>query len=450
LSYSTNLRSTAARCLRTLATEAATSAGVAARALGGVGVVEDLFFGARFGISLSLFEYNLPCKGRQAWKGKSRPGRTLRAGEQRMRRYWLVLVMLIAGTGALALGRPLVGAIRWDAWSKWAHYEEFLQPKQWHYRLPFFAEQRADGWWVLREDRQRVVDAEILQAVSGGLDYWAFDWYNPFGVQGDPRKYYQYYMDYCLHLYLNSKYKSKLGFCLILLGTADHLDPEGQRKKTLDYLVSLFAEPTYQRVCGGRPLVYFFSPEDFVKSHGEDGARAFFEELRKRSEEAGTGNPYLVMMTFYPPNGAKLQRELGFDALGCYANPGGNEAKGRPYSYLCSLNQWWWKEALKTGSEFVPTVNTGWDFRPLIGPKQPDRDPKADWFEQGTPEEISAQVKRALEYVEAHPKQCRAQTVLIYAWNELAEGGWLVPTLAEGAARLEALGKLLGPNHWSK
>jgi len=38
--------------------------------------------------------------------------------------------------------------------------------------------------------------------------------------------------------------------------------------------------------------------------------------------------------------------------------------------------------------------------------------------------------------------------VLIYAWNELDEGGWLMPALpppqGEGTARIDALRKVLG------
>jgi len=35
--------------------------------------------------------------------------------------------------------------------------------------------------------------------------------------------------------------------------------------------------------------------------------------------------------------------------------------------------------------------------------------------------------------------------VLIHAWNENAKGGWLVPTLSEGNARLEAIRSVLRP-----
>jgi len=33
--------------------------------------------------------------------------------------------------------------------------------------------------------------------------------------------------------------------------------------------------------------------------------------------------------------------------------------------------------------------------------------------------------------------------VIIYAWNEFDEGGWLCPTLTEGDSRVQALGRIL-------
>jgi hypothetical protein len=41
--------------------------------------------------------------------------------------------------------------------------------------------------------------------------------------------------------------------------------------------------------------------------------------------------------------------------------------------------------------------------------------------------------------VASSPTSASAQTILVYAWNELAGGGWLVPTLSEGTAKLAGL-----------
>jgi hypothetical protein len=33
--------------------------------------------------------------------------------------------------------------------------------------------------------------------------------------------------------------------------------------------------------------------------------------------------------------------------------------------------------------------------------------------------------------------------VIIYAWNEFDEGGWICPTISEGTSRLDAISKVL-------
>jgi hypothetical protein len=83
----------------------------------------------------------------------------------------------------------------------------------------------------------------------------------------------------------------------------------------------------------------------------------------------------------------------------------------------------------------VPLVNAGWDGRP--------RDYPGAWYEQATPSEVADAVKAALDWNRENPKTARAQTVLVYAWNEYDEGGWLCPTKTEGDARLKALREML-------
>jgi hypothetical protein len=69
----------------------------------------------------------------------------------------------------------------------------------------------------------------------------------------------------------------------------------------------------------------------------------------------------------------------------------------------------------------------------------PDRDPNDDWYQNCTPKELGKNVRHAVEWVKGNPSTCPANAVLIYAWNELCEGGWIVPTLTEGTARLDAI-----------
>ncbi|NWF65245.1 MAG: hypothetical protein HXY38_13180, partial [Chloroflexi bacterium] len=58
-------------------------------------------------------------------------------------------------------------------------------------------------------------------------------------------------------------------------------------------------------------------------------------------------------------------------------------------------------------------------------------------------QQLAAHVLEAVEWMWTYPETAEPQTVIVYAWNELSEGGWLVPTLEEGDARLRAISEAL-------
>jgi hypothetical protein len=85
-----------------------------------------------------------------------------------------------------AEARPIVGAIRWDAWygqgGPVAEVERSLGPRKFHFRLPFFARVLADDKVSINGDSPGVIEKEIAWAADAGLNYWAFVDY---GDEGD-------------------------------------------------------------------------------------------------------------------------------------------------------------------------------------------------------------------------------------------------------------------------
>ena len=157
--------------------------------------------------------------------------------------------------------QPLVGAIRWDAWTGGevtAQVERTLGPKKYHSRMPWFAEVLDDGSVRIDGGRQAIMDQEIAFAADAGLDYWAFLLYPETSS-----------MSASLKLYLNSDSRRRINFCLILHNAFGV--PEHQWPRERDRAVALLKESGYQTVCGGRPLVYAFD----VKFGGAFPAAAF-------------------------------------------------------------------------------------------------------------------------------------------------------------------------------
>ncbi len=334
-------------------------------------------------------------------------------------------VTMIDGTSAgdaATSSRPLVGAIRWDAWHgdrgmPGRAVEKSLGPKAWRYRLPFFARVLSDGKVELHGDTQDVMDREIEYASASGIDYWAFLTYDA----QDP-------MSRGLHLYLSSPRKEKVRFCFIL-----HQVDLKDRKAEVTRLTALLNEPTYQKVLDGRPLVFSFQCA---------AGRSFYDDLRKAATAAGLKAPYFV----YQGGSANDLERLGLDALGDYAVAGSGQ--GAPYATLVAEAEGRWEKHRAGGSQVVPLVTAGWDRRPRMvnpGPWEAWQKPGEGldrFYKTPTPDELAAHLERSLKWIEGHPEAAPAKTVLIYAWNEFDEGGWICPTLEHGSDRLDAIGKV--------
>ena len=131
-------------------------------------------------------------------------------------RWWRIaavcgLLIALGARGELAAipapaSRPLVGAIRFDAWQSgesatddWLIAQ--LGPKQWRYRLPNFGTEISDTQVRMDEATPANMDQEIALAKAAGIDYWAFN-----HLLTRERQ--------CLNTYLASSRKSEVKFCL--------------------------------------------------------------------------------------------------------------------------------------------------------------------------------------------------------------------------------------------
>ncbi len=316
-----------------------------------------------------------------------------------------VMLLMIVGSPQVIQAQPviadsagiIVGAIRWD-WTGGGTVteavEKSLGPKQWHHRVPFFGEIINDSTIKASCATQECVDQEILYAKENGLDYWAFLLYPP----GSD-------LDLPLRRYLSSGYNPVLKFSVI-------------GDQPVDRIISYFKHPSYQTVLDGRPLYYILFGET-EPNHIAD--------LRAACAAEGIPDPYVVPM--------KDQQDPGEDAITRYWYSGmtfGGETYGAPYSTLATSAVAFWNQQKDAGYAQVPLVSAGTDGRPRIEntpPWIPDPSFYAKYFEPPTPGELADNLQNAVNFVAANPSSCEAKAILMYAWNENDEGGWLTPTL---------------------
>lgn len=353
--------------------------------------------------------------------------------------FWAIIVPRCLA----ADGRPVVGAIRWDAWTAGSEWEANLGPAQWRGRLPFYGKETGPDTVEIRADTQAVMDQEIAYAQKAGLDYWAYCFHRPTDLSQEPD-------EYALRLHLASAHKTDVHFCFVMMGQG-WWGPVDEYGRAAERLAEYLADPAYQKVEGDRPLLYVYYTENLAKHFGGDEqARAALDLIRSKAVDEGLGPPLIVAQVWHAEEGARLVDSLGFDAISAYAmvdlaNWGDQEY---PYSNLVAGDRAFWDSCRATGKQVIPLVSAGWDNRPRW--RDPERyeelyksRPRGPWYVQPTAAELAANLQSALDWMEANPEATEPRAVLMYAWNESDEGGWLVPTLDEGTARLDAIAEVL-------
>ncbi len=361
-----------------------------------------------------------------------------------------ILALLASGLMAIPAGHAsertaargvAVGAIRWDAWHGEASeigraVQKSLSPKQWQARLPFFAELSSVGAVTIAGDTDAVMTREIAYAQAAGLDYWAFCAY---GTEDQ--------MSRALKRYLANPDSDKVRFCMI--GDVSHWRPSTFEPEAARF-VDLMARPNYQTVLNGRPLFYILNlaletNETAWASAG--GFRKALEGLRAAARVRGLPEPYCVAMVPWLDKAKAFADASGCDAISAYAVQAGG--KNAPFADLTMYVEAFWKRSVDTGAKVVPLAMTGWDRRPRIENPvfwEHNEGWGADierFYQQPKPAEIGEHVRKAVEWTRSHPSDAEAQTVIIYAWNEHDEGGWLCPTQGEADARVKAMGAAL-------
>lgn len=281
---------------------------------------------------------------------------------------------------------------------------------------------------------QELMDREIAYAADPGLDYWTFVTYNEHDT-----------MSLGLTRYLSSQQRKIIRFCLLTEASRWN-DPAFVERVT-----QLMQEEGYQTVLQNRPLLIlgFLNEADIVTHWKTTQAfRAVLDILRTPLRAKGLGDPSLVILDFSAEQGDKWAKQLGGEAISSYTTPYTPHA-ATPYRQLAQADIQFWDACRATGTVVVPIVTAGWDRRPRIE----RRVPWETWQQPGvgldkyveaaTPQELAEHLKESLDWMAQHAATTPARTSLIYAWNENDEGGWIVPILRDGSARLDAINTVL-------
>ena len=291
-----------------------------------------------------------------------------------------------------------------------------------HFRVPWFGKIFPDNKVQARNTDILTVEREIRYAKAAGIDYWATVWY---GDQNDKG------LSLQRNLWTQSLQRNAVQWCHAFDGNfrgavGDWTTPK--QKKLITDMVSLdFKSAIYLKTDSGRPVVYIIWAEPSYTNC----VNALYAECAAQ----GVPEPFVVMMT-YEMNRDRITNVLATcraSAISSYAQCDGKNDIPFAQNATNERNRWaFWKTF---DAVTIPSVTMGWDNRPRYYTGcswyADINTLKDSWIQYPTTDEIHTHTKDAINFVSDNGKDADIKSILIYAWNENDEGGFIAPTLFE-------------------
>ncbi|WP_116953153.1 glycoside hydrolase family 99-like domain-containing protein [Jiangella endophytica] len=354
------------------------------------------------------------------------------------------------------------------------------------WRLDAPEREPAYGWY---DDSQTVMDQQIIDASSNGVDYFVFDWFpdrpDLDDREGGMGQGGSYGLHNGLNLFRTSPNKSSMQFSLIW---ANHAPFDMQSLRTpgmtqaayeaaraaewdtiTDEWVELFADPQYLKI-DNKPVISTFDVQSMQKDFstgtrpnlnphqlaGVPEERAVLADaiaiLRQKAKDAGFADVLFGAGLTQPgPSGeyvaAHDQDDDVYDFFSSYNWAPLKWTDQLDLSYhnmIRSHHDYVWDyyaANVEPETDYIPVISAGWDN--IL------RTDRERWVDQHTPLEFGSMLREAKAFLDEHPQQSLSggsdlKMAVIASWNELFEGHAIVPTKAEGDAWVSQVGEVFG------
>ncbi len=271
--------------------------------------------------------------------------------------------------------------------------------------------------WGWRHDSMEIMEKQIDLAADNGIDFWLFCWYwkedggpmNREAIENLP-------MHTSMNLYLKAKNKDRIKFGLLV---ANHqgfqITGTENWGKATEFWMQYFNDPQYVKV-DGKPLVVIFNSRGI---ENEDLAR-----MQVIAEKGGLNGLSIA--------GCGKTSEKNFSYRTHYNIIPGYSAGSEEHKFIEIADAHRKEWAGTEQQPYIPQIIVGWDKRPW---ERKDGGGQGWYFPDHTPQQFKDLLTDAILWMDEHPKETpKERMVLVYAWNELGEGGYLVPTKGDPEA----------------
>ncbi|MBQ8431607.1 MAG: YgjV family protein [Clostridia bacterium] len=313
-----------------------------------------------------------------------------------------------------------VSAIHWDCSLPSTtyfgyHQTRTLSPQKYRTVTPFYADVLDVNKIDYHVRTQEEYDKELEYAIQAGIDYFSYVFYPDAGsrahVSTSPSdcSHRVYELNYARRMHQSSALRSKIGMAAIMgphpFAEADYLE-----------LAELLKQPYYEKL-NGRPIVFFFrqiNPKDIA------GVRNAVTRL------GGVQPLFFVMFNRLPPEDADYSLVDGISAYAC------SRGDVTSYSELLEISLKDNEARAQKCRLAIPLFPTGWNPAPRMDIPSPWVNyKKRSYAKHATPAELVAGAKTFSAWIKASLGDRFAGHIMIFAWNEFEEGGWICPTYNE-------------------
>jgi len=291
--------------------------------------------------------------------------------------------------------------------------------------------------WGWRDDDQEIMERQIDLAADNGVDFFLFCWYwlddrGPINIDAIEK----FSQHASMEMYLKAKNKEKVKFCLLIANhqSAEILGDENW-EDAVGYWAKYFKDPQYIQV-DNKPLVILFNTGDDAINNEQLAKMqkvAKTEGLKNGLAIAGCGGKNV--------KGKSFTHSAHYNVVPGYAS-GSEEHK---FTELIEATKNEWAGAGTEEQPYIPVLSAGWDKRPWEGPTGLGQ-PEGWYYPDSSPELFKGFLEDAIKWMDNNPnKTTKERIVLIYAWNEIGEGGYLIPTKGDpDAAKLKIIKSVVG------
>ena len=332
------------------------------------------------------------------------------------------------------------------------------------------------GWF---DDEQQIMDQQIVDASASGIDFFVFGWFTDRPGRGEGvgvgiDNGYQFFMNSPENdrMKFTISYNNHNPFTISYLRTADMTQEQWEQlraeewDKMTDQWIELFKHPRYLKI-DGKPVMHLFSVQTFQQDFST-GTRddlnphelAQIPEERQILLDAMESFRNKVKDAGFPDVlfGGGLDQP-GFDGEYVQAHDDGvydfftaynriptfrvAEHHNPIYNLVRDHHDYVWdyyNRYKRPDTDYVPVISWGWDK--VLKPSLPI------WDIEKTPDNLGNFLREAREYLDEHPQTNMADNpvkmAIIASWNEMGEGHYLVPTLADGDVYTRQVGQVFG------